>query len=304
VGENLQSKFLPRGHVVFNEGDLGDYMYFINSGTVEVSTKDGFRAKLGQGDSFGAGSLIRPGALRSATIRCITPLHVIRIDKAYFNKYVASSETEIAFKLREKVNKNNFGRAEFILGKQSNLTDVYFDKGDCIFKKGEDADSMYTVDEGEVDVRVAGMTVYTLKSGDTFGVQGLLMGRPRRASAFCVSDHCKLRSMDVDDFKRLLESSPELKQSLREMALRREFRRAMVLKTRKAFPDVHELKAVFDEVDLNGSGDICVYELKEVLRHLEKSLSDDEILELIRSMDLNNSGSINFSEFQSIFGRN
>lgn len=289
---------------MFHEGELGDYMYFINSGTVQVSTKDGFEAKLGQGDSFGVGSLIRPGARRSATIRCITPLHVIRIDKAYFNKYVASSESgKIAYKLREKVNKNNFGRAEFILWKQSNLQKIDFVKGGCIFERGDEADALYTVDEGEVDMQVAGgKTVYRLKSGDAFGVQSLLMDRPRKASAYCVSDHCRLRTMCAEDFHRLLHSSSELAQSFREMALRREFRRAVVLKTRRAFPSTNELKAVFDEVDTDGSGDIGLEDLRELLRHLDKTLSDDEIRELIRSMDLSSSGSVNFDEFQSIFG--
>ena len=49
VGENLKSVHFPRGHVIYNEGDDGDYVYFINSGTIEVSTKDGFRTKKGQG---------------------------------------------------------------------------------------------------------------------------------------------------------------------------------------------------------------------------------------------------------------
>mmetsp|Transcript_7077 Transcript_7077/g.13865 ORF Transcript_7077/g.13865 Transcript_7077/m.13865 type:complete len:282 (+) Transcript_7077:2222-3067(+) len=279
-------------------------MYFINSGTVEVSTKDGFRAKLGQGDSFGEGSLLRPGATRSATLRCSTPVHVIQVDKEYFDKYLSAADTKMALKLREKVNTRSFGRVEFILSEQSNLEEVDFEQGDIIFNIGDKADELYIVDDGRIDVRgPKGNVVYKMRSGDVFGLQSLVLDRPRKASATCSSRQgCKCRRLDYHRFNELLHQSPELKKALHDMCYRREFRRAVVLRSRKSFPVKDQLKQAFDDLDSDKSGDLSIDEVGELLNHLDKTLSDDQQKTLIKSMDLNGTGKINFEEFASVFG--
>ena len=49
----------PRGHVIFRAGDEGNVMYFINSGTVEIQTREGQLVHLlRHGDFFREGSLL------------------------------------------------------------------------------------------------------------------------------------------------------------------------------------------------------------------------------------------------------
>lgn len=91
LSEHLKNKFYPKGHVLFREGDRGNHMYFINSGTVEVTTKDGLRVNLSQGDFFGEGALLSKKNIRSGTVKCVTPAHLIEIDKTYFDKYLSVS---------------------------------------------------------------------------------------------------------------------------------------------------------------------------------------------------------------------
>ena len=67
-------------------GDIGNHMYFISSGTIEVSTKDGSRVERGAGDFFGEGALLHPKKIRSATIKCKTPVHALEISREYFEK--------------------------------------------------------------------------------------------------------------------------------------------------------------------------------------------------------------------------
>ena len=305
LSENMQSKFFPRGHTVFQEGDPGDYMYFINSGTVEVSTREGFRAKLGQGDSFGEGSLLRPDSRRSATIRCTTPVHAIAVDKVYFDRYMSQGDTLMALKLREKTNTRSFGRVEFVLSQQEGLEKREYDQGDIIFNIGDEADDLYVVDRGTVHIRgPKGNRLYAMNDGDLFGVQSVIMDRNRKASATCASEAgCSLRRMDYHQMNALLRQSPDLKRACHRMAFRREFRRAIVLRTRKSFPRASDLRRVFDSIDRDSSGDLDVDEVKELMKDLDKALSQEQIQELVKSMDLNGSGSINFEEFQSIFGR-
>lgn len=49
-GQNGDDQEELSGHCVYREGDVGNAMYFIISGTIEVSTKDGSHAKRGPGD--------------------------------------------------------------------------------------------------------------------------------------------------------------------------------------------------------------------------------------------------------------
>jgi hypothetical protein len=78
LSDHMQDKYFPKGHVLYRQGTTvrnncsyfyffcrqklspvhhgqGDHMYFLNSGSVEVTTKKGFRAVLTQGDFFGEG---------------------------------------------------------------------------------------------------------------------------------------------------------------------------------------------------------------------------------------------------------
>ena len=73
LSDHMNNKYYPRGHTIYKEGDKGDAIYFINSGTVEVSTRNGFNTTLSQGELFGEGALLDSKGRRSATIRCITP---------------------------------------------------------------------------------------------------------------------------------------------------------------------------------------------------------------------------------------
>jgi serine/threonine protein kinase len=93
LSDHMNNKFFPKGHVIFREGEIGKTMYFLNSGTVEVSTKDGLRVKLGQGDFFGEGALLDSTNRRSGTIKCVTPVHVIEIDKTQTDKYLSVRES-------------------------------------------------------------------------------------------------------------------------------------------------------------------------------------------------------------------
>ena len=84
------------------EGDTGNPIYFLNSGTVKVATKDGSRVLRKQDDFFGEGALLHSKKKRSATIKCVTPVYVIEISRKYFDNYLASDELGLALNLREK----------------------------------------------------------------------------------------------------------------------------------------------------------------------------------------------------------
>ena len=300
VGQNIRSMHFPRGHIVYNEGDDGDYMYFINSGTLEVSDKAGFKTKIGQGDYFGKGGVL--GKKRRTTVTTITPVNVLRLDKELFMKYIVKG-SPLGLKLREKINTERFDRALSIIGRNSNMIETSYKKGGVIFREGEEPNNnAYIVKEGLVDIMANNHHVQTLKPGRLFGVQSYMLKRSRKASAVCATNECVIKSIPLEELDRLAKKYPELESTLQELALRQEFRRAIVLRRMQSFPSKAQLREVFDSLDTDKDGTIDAEEVRELMATLGGAFTDEEITSLIRTMDLTDSGNINLAEFQSVFG--
>ena len=276
--------------------------YFINSGIVEVLTKDGTRARRHQGDFFGEGALLHPLKIRSATIHCVTPINAIEISREYFEKYLASSGLTLDLKEKDRTRKRN--RAKTLLRLQKNLKPLKFKRGDVIYKEGDDAQGLFILEEGRVDVLVEGKRVFATKPGDIFGEHSLVFCRPRNTAAVCVSDSCIVQEMKARDFYEIYNSHQHIKTSLRELCYRREFQKALVKMTNKEFPSIHDLAGVFDAADLNKTGFLEIDKVTSVLKSFDPSLSEAEIKEVLNSLDLNESGRISFDEFKLIFGMN
>lgn len=273
VGENLKSIHFPRGHVIYNEGDDGDYVYFINSGTIEVSTKDGFRTKKGQGAYFGKGGIL--GRQRKTTITCTTPVNVLRMDKDLFQKYIMKGSNGV--KLREKANTERFGRSLSIMDREGNMMETTYKKGDIIFDNGDIPRDAFIVKEGLVDVNSDHHNVYTVKKGRIFGVQSHVLKRNRQAAAICKTDTCVIKSIPFEKLQQLADKYPELQDTLNHLALRQEFRRAMVLQRKKSFPNRDQLKEAFDDVDVDRSGTLNAAEIQNLMKNLGMSFSDKDL---------------------------
>ncbi|MDK9721923.1 MAG: cyclic nucleotide-gated ion channel/potassium channel family protein [Rhodospirillales bacterium] len=91
--------------------------------------------------------------------------------------------------------------------------------GERLVRKGDPADAMFLIVSGEVEVDVGDMPK-RLKTGDFFGEIALLEKTTRTATVRAVST-CQLLALEVDDFERLLDSHPELKDTIRKVAVQR-----------------------------------------------------------------------------------
>lgn len=274
IGKNMRSVHFKKGQVIYNEDDEGDFMYFINSGTIEVSTNDGFRAKKGQGDYFGKGGIL--GRKRRTTITCTTPVNALRIDKDFFSKYVIKG-SPLASKLRETANKEKFERAMDIMERKGNMKETTYNKGDIIFKEHEQPRDAYMMKEGLVDITIAEHHIYSVKPNRLFGINSQALKRNRKASAICASDTCVIKSMPMETLQNLSEQYPVLDATLHELALRQEFRRAVVVRRMKSFPNRAQLKEAFDEIDEDKSGTLDARELRKWMQTLGSAFSDREM---------------------------
>mmetsp|Transcript_15849 Transcript_15849/g.23258 ORF Transcript_15849/g.23258 Transcript_15849/m.23258 type:complete len:574 (+) Transcript_15849:525-2246(+) len=323
LAENMKNRFYSKGTVIYEEGDKGDHMYFINSGCVEVTKSDGFTVKLKQGDFFGEGALFHPESIRSGTVKCILPTHTIQISRPYFEKYLAASATGSAMlNLKEEDKLRRADQAKALLRMQTNFKSITVKNGKPLFKEGDIGDKLYFVEEGTLSIDVDGKTACSINAGDLVGLQPgdlnekralLPPGRLQNATVVCrnsTGKQCKVGEMKAADFYSLLDSTPSMKEPLREMSLRRNLQKALVKHTGKNFPCSSDLKKVFDAADDDRSGEISYEEVHKMMSILEQEdedyvkMTDDDIQELLVSLDLDKSGTVSFDEFKRIFGEN
>ena len=91
-----------------------------------------------------------------------------------------------------------------------------FAAGNVIIHKGDAADAMFFISDGEVEISVNERT-RVLQDGDFFGEMALL-SRGRRTATVTAHRACDLLVLDLQDFESLMSQSPALATAVRETA--------------------------------------------------------------------------------------
>ncbi|GMT42913.1 MAG: hypothetical protein IEMM0002_1324 [bacterium] len=99
---NLSLQQVKKGEVLFNEGDVGDYLFFIVEGIIEIvlSTVDKQHkiiATYSSGTSVGEMSLIDEFE-RSATVQASTDCEILILTRSKFD-WITSNQPEIGVKM-------------------------------------------------------------------------------------------------------------------------------------------------------------------------------------------------------------
>lgn len=95
------------------------------------------------------------------------------------------------------------------------------ERGERLIRKGEQADSMYFIVSGEVEVDFeSGAARGRLHAGDFFGEIALIAERPRTATIVALTA-CKLLVLHKDDFENFMQSHPELREAVGVAAKKR-----------------------------------------------------------------------------------
>lgn len=298
LSENMENKYYAAGHTIYKEGAKGHAMYFIESGAVEVIA-NGTRAVRTSGDFFGEGALLHPRNTRSATVRCLTPVHALKISQEYFEKYIASASSGLYLTLKEKDKIRKRNRAKTILKMQKDLKTSAKPCKSKFYKEGDVGDTMWVLEKGKVDVRVAnGKAVFSVYPGNIFGEHAVITGKQRNCDAVCVSkEGCVAQELQGGQFRKLLASSTSVQDSLRELYLRREFKKAIVLRMRKNFPydDPEEAFAAADEKSV---GRLNKENVSKLMREMNPDFTDTEVEDVIHALNLTGSGSVTFAEMK------
>ena len=105
MASNLMGLMYRDGHAIVRQGELGDCMYVIQEGQVEVIYRKGEKefclGVLGPGDFFGEMSLIDQ-EVRPATVRALGPVMVVRVEKRMFLQRV-HEDASFAFRIIKKM---------------------------------------------------------------------------------------------------------------------------------------------------------------------------------------------------------
>ena len=306
LSEHMKNRFYPKGHVIYHEGDTGNAMFFLNSGKIEVSTKDGFRIVLGEpGSFFGEGALLHPDRVRSGSIKCLTPVHAIEVSREYFEKYLAA-DLDVDLHLRTTHNSRRQERVRKILEDfcQQEMHERDYKKGEKVFTKGEIAEHVFLLVDGHVAISTdTNHVVSSIGPGFTFGEAALLFKSRRNAVATCASDRCVIRTFNAKDFNTLIQTNPLFHDCIRENSLRREFQKAICLATKKPFPRTRkELRSTYDSFMRQGTGSLELSDLRKLLLDFNPHCTEEDVHDLFDVLDLRESGSVEWENFQRLFG--
>ena len=228
---------------IIREEEIGDCMYVILEGTVEVSIRSGTGgreitiAKLREGDFFGEQSLLPNGTgRRNASVRALHPSKLFRIDKKHVLLHVNGlDESEDAtiqvFMSEEKEVRKILGKlrlfqslSEVELDSYRSWTEVItVGPGDFVLKESEHGEHLYVVLDGIVEVFIIDEDgkiniLARLEPGDYFGEQALIDDSSGERNAYVRTDNeTRLIKIAKDYFKLALKRDSVLAMALKKV---------------------------------------------------------------------------------------
>lgn len=235
----------PSRQIILREDEIGDCMYVILEGTVEVMIRGGSAnreitiATLRAGDFFGEQALLPEGTgRRNATVRALHPTKLFKIDKKYVLLGVKKDITEPQSEDVTEINPNLPGhevrdlimkmRLFQSLGREELLSIDDWTRvltvgpGEFVIKEDEEGDYLYVVLEGIVDVfnfddEDKIVILARLEPGTYFGEQALLSEDRGKRNAYVRTDGtARLIQIPREYFRLLVNRDSELAAELKK----------------------------------------------------------------------------------------
>ncbi|MGQ9786501.1 MAG: cyclic nucleotide-binding domain-containing protein [Anaerolineae bacterium] len=235
VAASLVLRYVPAGDTLFVPGDPGDAMYFIETGQIEIVSRDPdgtqhILARLIPGDYFGEMALLtgrsRTVAARAAKHTSLWTLYrsdfdallvklptlMTALSRALRERLSQAAETALPAHLRTLVSAGNLSRAELV-ALNERLQAQTFRRGEVICTEGHFGDVMYFITSGQVELTAdtphGRKVLQVLGEGDFFGETALLTGQSYGATARMIADGT-LWALRKSDFDTLLFKYPNL----------------------------------------------------------------------------------------------
>lgn len=134
------------------------------------------------------------------------------------------------------------------------------------------------------------------------GEHAAYFNKPYNCTSRCSSSECKIVHLPSSAMRKEFKSNPALKEDFRDLMLRRDFKKAVCHATKRQFPTTtQEIHDVFEELDSGKNGALHLDKIRDMVLKFDKSYEEQNIRDMLSSMDLNHSGSITYEEFKRIF---
>jgi cAMP-dependent protein kinase regulator len=199
-----------KGTYIITEGEVGDYFYVIQEGTVEYVAQ-GDRVGVGtKGQSFGEIALLYD-CPRRVSVVAGTDCSLWRVDQKSFRQILANGRLDGDRETIETLRKVSFlaELSEEYLAKMASAAKTQtFNKGDTIIKKGDPGNTFYILKDGTVavkDIEAGGQSFadQEYKAGDFFGERAIVTEEPRAANISATSD-CTTLCLSREDFLNIV----------------------------------------------------------------------------------------------------
>jgi cAMP-dependent protein kinase regulator len=210
IVDAFESCDFRRDEVLIEQGDIGDYFYIVRHGKARFELNGEIFGYAKKGRSFGELALLYTSP-RAASVIAEKSTTVYRVDQKTF-RYIMQSQTLSA----EGDKKNLLKGVTFFQDLEPSdinklvhtMTPRKFEAGEYIVIKGEEGDTFYVIQEG--NIKVADITIGStnfedqkLGPGDYFGERSLIVKEPRSAHCIAETDGIAL-TIDKDTFEKVV----------------------------------------------------------------------------------------------------
>ncbi len=277
IASLLQGQILVADELLINEGQVGDSLYFILTGQLEVSKSEENQAiaVLEEGDVVGEMALILSEP-RSANVRALTDAKVLRLSRRDFLRIVIDHPEfskrlrELAFERARLVKTYTNGKTQQLMGQikarmamqklkalpifaqapsdffealSHKVETVAFLPKTEVFLQGESADRLYFIAQGRVDVFLGNQVIASLSEGELFGEMAWLLQQPRNATVQTQS-YCKFIELSYTDFENVAKTFPTAYQRVSDLVEQRQAKLDEELKAQLSVPETQSAMAL------------------------------------------------------------
>lgn len=222
----VEERRAAAGDVVVREGDIGDALYLIAEGSLQVVGQafdgtDVVVVRLEAGQFFGEQALLPGGSRRrNATVRAIGPCRLLRLSRDALLGSLGEDST-LGREFRELGDQQRVLRESHLreaVLRKLHLADKYeivrYREGEWVFRQGDPGEKVYLILKGAARVvqeedEGAG-NLAELGAGQFFGELAVLEQAPRSASVVATAA-LELVCIDGGWFRKVLDTHPELR---------------------------------------------------------------------------------------------
>ena len=224
LAKKMEVRTLDGSKPLLREGDTDKRTYYLVTGTVELTDRNG-NVRLLRAGTDDARNPITPGLPRRYTVRAVDRVEYISVDTELLDVMLTWDQTgsyEVN-ELRSDDRGNSDDWMTTLLQTKAfhrippgniqaifmRMQQVHFTAGEVIIKQGDEGDYFYVITRGkctvtrETPLNKEGIKLAELNVGDTFGEEALISHNRRNATVTMLTDGALMR-LGKNDFNTLL----------------------------------------------------------------------------------------------------